>query len=138
MEAKFISGYNDLPNKELRSYSLFENGTKAKDVDYDRIVYDTYDYIDKLIGFKLSDIFYAAFYLYYEKTNDKRALSLSKYVKYGTDNERYIWMIRYGMSFEDIELLDEHIESINEREIVFKQSINGVSDDKKQSIIRYL
>lgn len=138
LEAKFITGYDDLPNKGLRAYSIFEKGTKAKDIDYDRIVYDTYDYIDKLIGFKLSDIFYAAFYLYYEKTKDERSLSLAKYVKYGTDNERYIWMIRYGMAFEDIEALDEHIESINEREIVFKQSINGVPDDKKQSIIRYL
>lgn len=138
LDAKFITGFADLPQKGLRSYSIFGKGTKAKDVDYDRIVYDTYDYIDKLIGFKLSDIFYAAFYLYYEKTNDERALSLAKYVKYGTDNERYIWMIRYGMTFEDIEALDEHIESINEREIVFKQSINGVPDDKKQSIIRYL
>jgi len=138
LEAKFITGYDDLPNKGLRAYSIFEKGTKAKDIDYDRIVYDTYDYIDKLIGFKLSDIFYAAFYLYYEKTKDERSLSLAKYVKYGTDNERYIWMIRYGMTFEDIEALDEHIESINEREIVFKQSINGVPDDKKQSIIRYL
>lgn len=138
LEAKFITGYDDIPNNGLRAYSIFEKGTKAKDVDYDRIVYDTYDYIDKLIGFKLCDIFYAAFYLYYEKSKDERALSLAKYVKYGTDNERYIWMIRYGMTFEDIEALDEHIESINEREIVFKQSINGVPDDKKQSIIRYL
>lgn len=138
LEAKFITGFDDLPKKGLRAYSIFEKGTKAKDVDYDRIVYDTYDYIDKLIGFKLSDIFYAAFYLYYEKTKDERALSLAKYVKYGTDNERYIWMIRYGMTFEDIEALDEHIESIDEREIVFKQSINAVADDKKQAIIRYL
>ena len=138
LEAKFITGFGDLPNKKLRAYSIFEKGTKAKDVDYDRIVYDTYDYIDKLIGFKLSDIFYAAFYLYYEKTEDERALSLAKYVKYGTDNERYIWMIRYGMTFEDIELLDKHIENINEQGIVFKQSISSIPEDKKQSIIRYL
>lgn len=138
LEAKFITGFDDLPNKKLRAYSIFEEGTKAKDVDYDRIVYDTYDYIDKLIGFKLSDIFYAAFYLYYEKTEDERALSLAKSVKYGTDNERYIWMIRYGMTFEDIELLDKHIENINEQGIVFKQSISSIPEDKKQSIIRYL
>lgn len=138
LEAKFITGFDDLPNKKLRAYSIFEKGTKAKDVDYDRIVYDTYDYIDKLIGFKLSDIFYGAFYLYYEKTGDERALSLAKYVKYGTDNERYIWMIRYGMTFEDIELLDKHIENINEQGIVFKQSISSIPEDKKQSIIRYL
>lgn len=138
LEAKFITGFDDLPNKKLRAYSIFEKGTKAKDVDYDRIVYDTYDYIDKLIGFKLSDVFYAAFYLYYEKTKDERALSLAKYVKYGTDNERYIWMIRYGMTFEDIELLDKHIENLNEQGIVFKQSISSIPEDKKQSIIRYL
>ena len=138
LEAKFITGFDNLPNKKLRAYSIFEKGTKAKDVDYDRIVYDTYDYIDKLIGFKLSDVFYAAFYLYYEKTKDERALSLAKYVKYGTDNERYIWMIRYGMTFEDIELLDKHIENINEQGIVFKQSISSIPEDKKQSIIRYL
>ena len=138
LEAKFITGFDDLPNKKLRAYSIFEKGTKAKDVDYDRIVYDTYDYIDKLIGFKLSDVFYAAFYLYYEKTRDERALSLAKYVKYGTDNERYIWMIRYGMTFEDIELLDKHIENINEKGIVFKQSISSIPEDKKLSIIRYL
>lgn len=138
VNAMFITEYNDLPKKNLPLYGMYKEGTKATDVDYDRIVYDTYDYIDKLIGFKLSDIFYAAFYLYYEKTKDERALSLAKYVKYGTDNERYIWMIRYGLTFEDIEALDEHIESINERGIVFKQSINGVADDKKQAIIRYL
>ena len=36
--------------------------------------YDTYDYLDKLIGFKLSDIFYAIFYQYYEATSDERLL----------------------------------------------------------------
>lgn len=138
VNAMFITGYSDLPKKNLPLYGIYKEGTKAADVDYDRIVYDTYDYIDKLIGFKLSDIFYAAFYLYYEKTKDERASSLAKYVKYGTDNERHIWMIRYGMTFEDIEILDGHIERIDEKGIVFKQSIEKVPDDKKQSVLRYL
>ncbi len=138
VNAMFITGYSDLPKKNLPLYGIYKEGTKATDVDYDRIVYDTYDYIDKLIGFKLSDIFYAAFYLYYEKTKDERASSLAKYVKYGTDNERHIWMIRYGMTFEDIEILDGHIERIDEKGIVFKQSIEKVPDDKKQSVLRYL
>lgn len=136
--AKFITGFDDIPNKNLGSYGLFEKGTKAKDVDYDRIVYDTYDYIDKLIGFKLSDIFYAAFYMYYERNKDNRALSVAKYVKYGTDNDRYIWLIRYGLSFEDIEILDEHIETINEKGIIFKPSISDIPNDSKKAIIRYL
>ena len=101
-------------------------------------MYDTYDYIDKLIGFKLSDVFYAAFFKFHEKHQDARALKLSKYIKYGTDNERHIWMLRYGMSFEDIEILDNHITSINSEQIIFKDSIKELSDEEKSSILRFL
>jgi superfamily II DNA/RNA helicase len=136
--AEFITGFHEIPDKSHNVYSLFPLGTKAVDVDYDLIMYDTYDYIDKLIGFKLSDIFYASFMKYFEKTEDQRALKLSKYLRFGTDNERYIWMLRYGMSFEDIELLDNHIESISSEEIVFKSSISSVPDDLKLIIERFI
>lgn len=55
--AKYIVGYHDIPDKDLTAYPLVSTSIAAKDVDYDLIVYDTYDYLDKLIGFKLSDIF---------------------------------------------------------------------------------
>lgn len=61
LPVRYIAGYSDIPDKELRAYPLFPVGTKGKDVDYDRIVCDTYDFLDKLIGFKLSDLFYAIF-----------------------------------------------------------------------------
>ena len=138
LDAMFITGYNDIPDKNLNVFSLFPYGTKAKDIDYDLIMYDTYDYIDKLIGFKLSDVFYAAFFKFYEKHQDARALKLSKFIKYGTDDERHIWMLRYGMSFEDIEKLDSHIISINSEEIKFKDSINDLTVDEKASILRYI
>ena len=138
IDANFFTPYADIPNKTLRAYSLFSEGTKAKDVDYDLIMYDTYDYIDKLIGFKLCDVFYAAFIKYYEKTNDFRANKLAKYVKYGTDSEREIWMLRYGLSFEDIEVLDKHIESVDSEEIKFRETINEVSDEDKKSIQRFI
>jgi len=137
LEAAFYTEYKDLPDKTINVYSRL-NGVKAKDVDYDLIMYDTYDYIDKLIGFKLSDIFYAAFYKYYERENNELALKLAKYIRYGTDNERYIWMLRYGLSFEDIEILDKHIDKINSEEIVFKESIYEVPDEDKLSIQRFL
>ena len=138
LDAQFITGYSDIPNKNLNVFSLFPIGTKAKNVDYDMIVYDTYDYIDKLIGFKLSDIFYAVFFKYYEKERDERALRLAKYIKFGTDEERYIWMLRYGLSFEDIEKLDKHIDNINSEAIVFKKTINDVPEDDKLSVLRFL
>ena len=67
LTVRYIAGYSDIPNKELRIYPLFSADTKGKDVDYDRVVYDTYDFLDKLIGFKLSDLFYAIFHQYYLK-----------------------------------------------------------------------
>jgi superfamily II DNA/RNA helicase len=138
LNAKFMTGFHDIPDKSLRAFGLFPEGTKAEDVDYDLVMCDTYDYIDKLIGFKLSDIFYAAFFKYYERKNDVRAFKLAKYIKYGTDNERHIWMLRYGLSFEDIEVLDEHIDRINSEAIVFKNTINNVPEELKMSIVRFL
>lgn len=136
--ASYFVSYNDIPNKKLKRYSLFEPNTLARDVDYDTIVYDTYDYLDKLIGFKLSDIYYAALKKYYLSNRDERALKLAKYIKYGTDNERYIWMLRYGMSYEDIEVLGEHIEDIDETQITFKPSINNVPEEDRAVINRFI
>ncbi|SFF90615.1 DEAD/DEAH box helicase [Sunxiuqinia elliptica] len=136
--ANFITGYHEIPDKNHKVYSLFSPDTKASDIDYDLIMYDTYDFIDKLIGFKLNDIFYASFIKYFEKTHDTRAEKLSKYIRYGTDNEKHIWMLRYGMSFEDIELIESHIVSINSEEIIFKESIYSLPKEKRLSIERFI
>lgn len=139
MEVQFLREYDDIPNKSLNNYSLFGT-TPAIQVDYDRIIYDTYDYIDKLIGFKLTDIFYAIFHQYYQnqaKKDDNRALRLAKYIRYGTDNEREIWMLRYGLTFEDIEWASGCIASINEQEIVFNDKYHKLDDEKKEIIERF-
>lgn len=76
--ARFTQKYAELPNNNLCSpISLFPRGLKAKDVDYDIITYDTYDYLDKLIGLYLSDIFYAAFIKYNERYPDDRAIKMA-------------------------------------------------------------
>ena len=134
----FITGYSDLPKKDLHVFSIFPKGTKAKDVSYDAILYDTYDFLDKLIDYKLGELFYAAFMSFFEKNQDERAGRFSKLLRYGTDNSRYIWMIRYGMEFEDIEKLDAHIKSIDANGIDFYDSINDVSEKDKEVIKRYM
>lgn len=131
----------EFPNKNLQPYnalSIDGQNILAKDVDYDFIISDTYDYIDKLIGFKLSDIFYAALVQYYEKYEDARALKLSKYIKYGTDNERHILLLRYGLTFEDIEILDPHIVQVSEEEIKVKASIYQLTEKQIEPLRRYL
>lgn len=137
LQAKFYTEYSEIPNKNLNPYSAL-NGVLAKEIDYDFIITDTYDFIDKLIGFKLIDVFYASLIKYYEKTNDHRAVTLSKFIKYGTDNERHILMLRYGLTFEDIELLDEYILSISEEEIVVKKTIYELTENQLSAIKRYI
>lgn len=108
------------------------------DVDYDRIVFDTYDYLDKLIGFKLSDIFYAVFNQYYQSCGDLRAFKLARYFKYGTDSEPEIWMLRYGLSFENIEAIKPYIVSINQEEIVFSPKVFDLPTEQLSAIERFI
>lgn len=139
LQAQFVTGYAEIPNKSLQVFSMFGNNeTKAIDVDYDRIVFDTYDYLDKIIGFKLSDIFYASFNEYFEKTNDLRAKRMAQLVKYGTEDEKEIMMLRYGFSFEDIEWLEPYIKKINQEEIVFSREIKKLSIEKMDIIKRFI
>ena len=80
--------------------------------------------IDKVLSLSVKDPISSALILYFEKKNDKRSLILSNYIKYGTNDETEIWLLKYGFSFEDIELIIEHIETIDETEIIFKKTIN--------------
>lgn len=75
---------------------------------------------------------------YSEKYQDERAERFSKLLRYGTENARHIWMIRYGMEFEDIEKLDAHIKSIDENGIEFYDSINDVPEKDKEVVKRYM
>lgn len=138
LRVRYIAGYNDIPNKELKTFPLFPAETKGRDVDYDRIVYDTYDFLDKLIGFKLSDLFYAIFHQYFIEYQDDRAERLAKLIKYGTEDPDEIWMLRYGFSFEEIEWLKPCVEKIDQTEIRFNEGIQKLSDAQKSSISKYI
>ena len=137
--AKFTQKYEEIPNNNLLNcISLFPKGLKAKNVDYDIITYDTYEYLDKLIGLYLSDIFYAAFIKYNERCIDERAIKMANLIKYGTYNSKYIWMLRYGMSFEDIEVLDRYIVSIDEFGIQVTQDFYNLPQTYKRCIERFI
>ncbi|MCT1531755.1 MULTISPECIES: DEAD/DEAH box helicase [Bacteroidota] len=130
-----------LPNKTFkRPVSLFPRDTNIVDIDFDKIIYDTYDYIDKVLSLSLKDPLSSAFILYFQKTNDIRAQVLSNYIKYGTNNETEIWLIKYGFSFDEIEELIEYVEKIDETEIVFKKNIDEYTEnfDNFKLIERYL
>ncbi len=127
-----------LPNKTLRHHSVFAKHTPASNLEYDILVYDTYDYIDKVISLSLRDPLSAAFDLYYNEHNDERAIALSNYIRYGTNDEKEIWLVRYGFSFDDIDWLKKVIDNIDENEIVFNQGINNLDQDKFEIIERFV
>lgn len=138
VKVKFMMEYHDIPDRNLNKYPMYPKTTLARDVDYDRIICDTYDYLDKLVGFKLNDVFYAAFRKYYLFTNDKRAAQMCNYIKYGTDNQKEIWLIRYGLTFEDIEIVGKYIKSIDETGIVFDDSIYELQEEQLSCVQRFL
>jgi len=118
-----------LPNSELKSPlpSRFR-GKKMESFNYDLVVYDTYDFLDKVISFSLSDLYTAAFDQYFIKTGDPRANMMVNYFKYGTNEEVEIWLMRYGFSIEEAEVIKPFVNSINENEIIFTESIHELNN----------
>ncbi len=132
---RFSTKAGSLPNSSAVNVNLCSGFKSILDVDYDTIVYDTYDYIDKVISLSLVNPLCAAFTMYSEKNNDERGIIMSNYIKYGTNDTMEIWLLRYGFSFEDIEWICNYVDTIDANSIVFKDSINEL-DDKKLSVIR--
>lgn len=138
LKIRFTPIPTQLPNVTLKSAPLFERGTSVSLVDFDIIVYDTYDYLDKVISLSLADPICAVLELYASRNNDQRADQLKKFIKFGTDDDIEIWLLRYGFGFEEIQWIKEHVSSIDMRKISFKDSISELAEDRLDVIRRYL
>ena len=138
LQAGYLTGFHDLPDKSLKKYPLISNKIKAENVSYDTVIFDTYEFLDRLIGFKLSDIYFAIFDQYYKKEKDERAQKLSQYFKYGTADKDEIMLLRYGLSFEDLEWIKPCIASIDEKEIKFNERIKDLSKEQKNVIDKFI
>lgn len=135
--APFMQPASKIPDSKLiHSYSMFK-GIKAKDVNYDRVVFDTYDYLDTVISFSLTDAFMGAFRVYYANEGDVNALRMIDLLKYGTTHPVHILLLRYGFSAEDLEIVENYIQTINEREIKFK-NIDKIPSEISEKIEWYL
>lgn len=128
-----------LPNlKEHRSY-IYSANTSVLDIEYDKIVYDTYDYLDKVISQSIADPLCAVFEVYYREVDqDPRALAIQNYIRFGTNEEIAIWLLKYGIDPEDIEWLIKHVASVNENNIEFKDSILEETLERLESVERYI
>lgn len=63
---------------------------------------------------------------------------MANYFKYGTDDENEIWMLRYGLSFEDIETLKPYLISVSKEEIVFSEDVKTLPIEQIEAVERYL
>ncbi|PLX69991.1 MAG: helicase [Denitrovibrio sp.] len=126
-----------LPNSQLISFNLFPR-TKIKDIDYDTLVYDTYDYLDKVVSLSIADPICGALIKYYEKYKDNRALAMKNFVRYRTDDTKEIWLIRYGFGFDDIEWIKHYVDDIDENKIQFNYSVKELSKEQYKVISRYI
>lgn len=126
-----------LPNQRASLVPLFAKNTSVMNINYDLLVYDTYDYIDKVISLSIANSLSAAFSIYFNQTQDIRAEALMNYIKYGTNNSQEIWLLRYGFSFDDIEWIKPYIKEINEDRIVFYEKISSLPNEKLSVIKRF-
>lgn len=121
-----------IPDSNFKKPVALFPGKSVLELDFDKLIYDTYDYIDKVISLSLSPSLIGAFRLYYKKTNDLRSLALANYIKYGTNEEMEIWLLKYGFTFEEIQLMKEHIKAVDDARIVFKDSIEQFAEENPQ------
>lgn len=132
---KFIPKAQSLPNRKLKNVlPLFKNN----EFDYDALLFDTYDYIDKVWGQSLSPYFIAAFSEYFISTNDERAEKLLNIFKYGTTDITEIWLQRYGFSWDDMKWLKPCIQSVSSEKIVFNEKVSELTDTQKELIAQFL
>lgn len=136
--SRFSQPANKLPDSTLiKPYSLF-NSVKPKDVSYDTVVFDTYDYLDTVISFSLSDVFVGTFKLYLTDTGDQRAAIFIDFLRYGTINQVHIMLMRYGIQPEDVPLVAPYVEFISEERIEINPMIEFSDNELWKKISWYL
>ncbi|KJG07917.1 helicase [Photobacterium angustum] len=136
--AKFSQPANKLPDSGLiNEYPLFKE-IKSKDVSYDAVVFDTYDYLDTVISFSLSDVFIGAFNIFHTITKDPRALKMAELLRYGTNDTTYTLLLRYGFPPEEIKEISNYVELITEENILFKPEIFNCQSNVRDLVDWYL
>lgn len=137
--AQFSQPADKLPNSNKHKYySLFKKKTPSENVSYDAIVFDTYDYMDQVISFSLSDVFVAAFQIYNENRADTRSNKIIELFRYGTNNKEHILLMRYGFPAETVNNVAQYVSNIDESKITFKSDVAHAPTAIKNLIEWYL
>lgn len=138
IKIKYSTRAESLPNSRLTTaIPLFSRNVSVSEFDYDLLVYDTYDYLDKVISLSLADPLSAALTVFFDETEDERAKVLKNYLRYGTNDEVEIWLLKYGFDPEDIEWITDVVAHIDENGISFRDDLSEINDEQLLIIERY-
>ena len=137
--AAFSQPAAKLPKSTLtQTYSIFDRNTLAKNVSYDAIVFDTYDYLDQVISFSLTESFITSFKIYKDNKSDQRSDKMIELLRFGTNNTVHTLLMRYGFPSEDITEISKYILFINEDTITFKPNISDAPKYIQEMVDWYL
>lgn len=134
----YTQGAFSIPNKHIGKFPLFKTTTPVTKCDYDHLVYDTYDYLDKVISLSIADPISAALEIYYQQRKDLRAKALQNYIRYGTNSGFSIMLLRYGFDFEEHTWLTPCIDQISEDGIDFNDQVQKLDANHYKLIERYI
>lgn len=135
LDLKYTPIAVQLPQSRLVSHNLFRT---KESYSYDLLMYDTYDYIDKVIGFSLSAPISAALRMFHAARQDERAERLANYIRFGTDNRTEIMLQRYGFVLDDMDWLMPCIDEASEGGLLFNLRIFGLNEKQYELIERYV
>ena len=62
---------------------------------------------------------------------------MCNYLRYGTNDEKEIWLLKYGFTFEDMEWLKDLVLFVDEKQIIFAPEISNLEPSKRDLIRRY-
>lgn len=119
-----VYSHNDIPLTELIGRKISNNPS-----------FDFYTEKDNLLtageakykkGFNM---LYATLIKYGKKHSNTLSTKLTKYIKYGTIDEKSIWLLRYGFDFDDIDWLYDKVLAIDSTGIKFNNSIDELSEE---------
>ena len=59
------------------------------------------------------------------------------YFRYGTNDNKEIWLMRYGFSIEEAELIKKFVSTIDENEILFLTSLNEPQNKVVKNLVAH-
>lgn len=119
--------------------SPFLNMSKTS-FNYDILVYDTYDYMDKVVELSILPVFIRTFELFYKEYKDERVEKVLNSLKYGSNDEIIILLKRYGFIKEEIDIIKDYVLSASEDEIAFRKDCLSLIGDEllRKKVERYM